>query len=102
MGRDSQDEPVLGDETGATIQQLHCDSLEQDSQDNSGEQSEPDDICSACGKPFSLSQLDDTYPDRCDKCGKWSHTECLLMRVDLQGEWSLCAACDANAKSVKV
>ena len=50
-------------------------------------------VCAECREPFAESQLEGGYPDRCDICGAFCHSNCLVDCANNRGEWSVCSKC---------
>ena len=61
--------------------------------DRSSCSSKPPSRCSECHEPFTESQLDEVYPDRCDICNTFRHSSCLVACVNERGEWNVCSRC---------
>ena len=73
---------ISGDQALCVEERSHTESDEYDKQ------------CVACGIDFMQPSSSQDYDgDRCDICAAPHHPECMLVHVDLSGEWSLCASC---------
>merc|ERR1739845_5680 len=50
-------------------------------------------VCEACGEPFGMQTDEGLDCDRCDVCGSFQHSKCLLSHFGRRGEYFLCSNC---------